>query len=317
MSAIIAILLYIAYAVYFSASGYKDAVLWSKTGTDAFSWNEHIIFGTERAAILAIGIISCIAPIDFIFASLWIWSAFPFFHNGFYYLGRNKINNKVYPNGFWSEPSKSSSAKINFSKIVRIALFIFSFLVIIPYLFSNANSQELTKKERRELARKVRKGEVSFTKDIDTVFLTKEVIKTVEVPKEVIKYKTNTIYKDTCELSRVEMRHKRKKLRLEYSQKNKELENALKIAKQERIKEERLAKTNKSKLKDSLNKIIKLQEIEEDKLKDSLKVAKSISKNELKQTRIENRGWTLFQKIITGLLFIAGIVIGRFLNKFI
>jgi len=41
-------------------------------------------------------------------------------HDGFYYLTRNLIDETVYPQGFFTDKSKTSKAKIELSRIQRI-----------------------------------------------------------------------------------------------------------------------------------------------------------------------------------------------------
>lgn len=54
---------------------------------------------------------------------------FPFFHNGFYYLTRNKIDPTKYPKGFY-DMSSTSISKINFTFIARLILAILGLLGI-------------------------------------------------------------------------------------------------------------------------------------------------------------------------------------------
>lgn len=55
------------------------------------------------------------------------------FMQGFLYLFRNRLNPGVYPKGFWSDPSKSSTSDFNFNKNFRIVsglIAIIGFIII-------------------------------------------------------------------------------------------------------------------------------------------------------------------------------------------
>jgi hypothetical protein len=55
---------------------------------------------------------------------------FPFFHDGSYYKEYNKLSNKNYPEGWWSE-SVTSKAILEFGKYQRIALLFISFMLVV------------------------------------------------------------------------------------------------------------------------------------------------------------------------------------------
>jgi hypothetical protein len=55
---------------------------------------------------------------------------FPFFHDGSYYREYNKLSNKNYPEGWWSE-SVTSKAILEFGKYQRIALLFISFMLVV------------------------------------------------------------------------------------------------------------------------------------------------------------------------------------------
>lgn len=105
------IFLYIVFLIYPAISGIKDAVLWSKKGTDSFKFDEHFIFVIERAAFIFSVLLtayvvknSCVTPWN-ILAIFFCWAlGFPFVHNGSYYWGRSKID-KAYMGFFSDNPS--------------------------------------------------------------------------------------------------------------------------------------------------------------------------------------------------------------------
>lgn len=120
---------------YACISGWKDAILWSRKGSDAYDWNEHYIFGIERACI---GSIVLIIPLlkDFTFvdssAIIGVFVAcFSFLHNGFYYWQRNKIDVNEY---HWFSNSKTSSAWYNANSTFRTIAFVVGVLAFGLYL---------------------------------------------------------------------------------------------------------------------------------------------------------------------------------------
>lgn len=125
---------------YSASFGLVDSVLWSRKGAQSYPYNEHIFFVANR--IFVFNIMICFAILDFSTVYIILGTSvggafmFPFFHNGFYYLGRKKIGNyngyyNVYRKGFWSEPSDSSSATINFSLVERVMLGIIGLLLYV------------------------------------------------------------------------------------------------------------------------------------------------------------------------------------------
>lgn len=118
---VITFLLVVVFATF---EGITHAILWSRKGVNAFKWNEHYVFVVTRilfgiATVLPGSMAGLICGV----------LAYPFFHNGFYYQIRNRID-KSYPKGFFSE-STTSTATINFGVRFRTILFIGSILLLI------------------------------------------------------------------------------------------------------------------------------------------------------------------------------------------
>lgn len=130
-------ILYILMIIYPLASGFKDGVLWSLKGTDAFKGDEHKIFTAERICITLVRLLMVcgwyfdfIQPIDCIIAEVCYSMSFPFFQVGSYFESRKKID-RAY-RGFWDD-STTSTAKLNFSFKTRTILLIISLLILIIY----------------------------------------------------------------------------------------------------------------------------------------------------------------------------------------
>jgi hypothetical protein len=129
------ILLWIILNLYACVSGVKDAVLYCKRSTESFSWNEHIIFFIERAIICSIPVISISISLEELIYSLSAFIlSFSFFHNGFYYESRRRIDVNYYR---WNSNSNSSTAKFEINFVLRSFLLILAVLILFTKLLIN------------------------------------------------------------------------------------------------------------------------------------------------------------------------------------
>jgi hypothetical protein len=127
------ILLYISFLIYPFFSGWKDAVLWSKQGDDAYSWDEHLIFTGERVGFGIAVTTACLVDMElhiFVVVGLCSIASFFFFHNGMYYLGRKWID-ASYLNFF--ADTKGNKTFMNVPVWVRVPLFLASLSIILCY----------------------------------------------------------------------------------------------------------------------------------------------------------------------------------------
>ena len=119
---------------YACISGVKDGILWSKKGANAFEWNEHIVFISERACIgsmvLVLPFINKLSLLDSCAVLASFCLCFSFLHNGCYYTTRRYIDVDYYN---WFSESKSSSAKFNFGIVLRLVTFFVGLAVISIY----------------------------------------------------------------------------------------------------------------------------------------------------------------------------------------
>ena len=119
---------------YACISGWKDAILWSRKGADAYDWNEHYIFNAERACVGSIALtIPLLKDFTFVDSSAIIGVfllCFSFLHNGFYYWQRSKIDVNKY---HWFSNSKTSSAWYNANSTVRTIFFVVGVLAFSIY----------------------------------------------------------------------------------------------------------------------------------------------------------------------------------------
>jgi hypothetical protein len=157
--------------------------------------------------------------------------------------------------------------------LFRICLFLV-LLVWVGLLPTSTIAQD-TKKERRELARNIKRGRVQVSKDLDTIFIERE--KLVEVPKEVVRTvkQVETVYKDTCEKSRFELRHERKQAKQEDN-------TSIKLAKIEAERQVSVLKLENQGLRDSLKLLKELEKtrgkVEAQNLKQEVKLEKQKNK---------------------------------------
>jgi hypothetical protein len=124
------ILFYLALCLMASSLGVIEGVLYSLQGASAFKWNEHIIFGISRALILLCLIFSkfLVSDHEFIYGIGTAFLAFPFFHDGFYYITREMIDVTYYK---FDSNSTTSSATTEVPWKYRLTLFIISVGIIV------------------------------------------------------------------------------------------------------------------------------------------------------------------------------------------
>jgi hypothetical protein len=124
MIEIIAIL---AFLLFFVTIGVTDGVLWSRVGADAFEGNEHIILNLTRLSVVILALI----PVS-ILTTISMGLLFPLVHNGSYYETRKHISKGiVYPDGWKSEPSPTSTAEINLTLKQRVGMAAVGFILLI------------------------------------------------------------------------------------------------------------------------------------------------------------------------------------------
>lgn len=103
--------------------------------------NEHSTFTLQRlmfwifASYLAHYLMN--SPLIGAVSLIFVFSSFPFFHDGTYYLERNRLDPNEYKKG-WFDNSKTSTAKLNINLIWRIVLlFIGILLEILAFVINH------------------------------------------------------------------------------------------------------------------------------------------------------------------------------------
>ena len=119
------IALVLVLALTYSMLGFIEGLIWSKKGSEAFTWNEHVPLSIQRV-LLGILVLWC-AWLGFEITWKSLVSSLPmffFFHDGMIYLTRNLISPLVYKRKWFDESTTSSATLSTISARWRIVLFI-------------------------------------------------------------------------------------------------------------------------------------------------------------------------------------------------
>jgi len=114
-------------------SGKKDALIYALKGAGSLPYNEHRIYFWERIAVgllFASGFFMT-TWLDLIVVSINVMLGFSFWHNGFYFLLRRRIDGKY--SGFKSN-SIGGTAIFNLSYNTRSVMEILAWVEVVIYL---------------------------------------------------------------------------------------------------------------------------------------------------------------------------------------
>jgi len=109
------ILANIVWILYALIEGFREGYYWffKSTSKRADEFEIHPIFAAQRGIVLLLicsVLLFLVSPINACLNLLSNALIFSFFHNGIYYITRNKLDSKVYPLG-WKAESTTSTAK--------------------------------------------------------------------------------------------------------------------------------------------------------------------------------------------------------------
>lgn len=132
------------WSIYSSIFGYCDAYFWYSANVGKYCLKDfkfkdlHPQFFWMRSIVgLVFGFTLSNGNLIYtILSTLCLGMIFPFFHNGFYYQTRNKIDSNVYPKGF-RDMSKTSIANVNFTFPVRTSLMMMGFIGLALLYLTN------------------------------------------------------------------------------------------------------------------------------------------------------------------------------------
>lgn len=135
---LITISCYIIWICYFLIEGYREAYYFNSIVLqfyvqDSQKKNLHPIFTVQRFLVALIINIACFSlGWKLILFDLALIAAQPFFHNGMYYLIRNKLNPKTYPKKWFDESTTTTDKSTKYeTPTERVIYLILSILSII------------------------------------------------------------------------------------------------------------------------------------------------------------------------------------------
>jgi hypothetical protein len=140
-------MIYLLLCLYAFKHGQTNAILYSRLGADALPRNEHEDLVQERALLVMSVILASFYPYALVLVEVVAFIlAFSFFHNGAYYVMRNRIDWYAIDNtewkydwddikALWTHQSPTSTAKLEFSYKERTLLLFASFgILLIGYI---------------------------------------------------------------------------------------------------------------------------------------------------------------------------------------
>ncbi len=112
--------------------GFKEGILYSRKGAEAFRWDEHLVFMIERTLMGILLVLFCFLNLEeaLVLVVLWAFS-FSYWHNGFYYVSREMID---VPKYHFHGDSDSSTAVLELTLWKRATLKITSVIGLIIYI---------------------------------------------------------------------------------------------------------------------------------------------------------------------------------------
>ena len=85
--------------------------------------DEHLMFTIQRSIVVIFTTLACTLGMGFwgLLGFIPLPLVFSFFHNGYYYVRRNQLDNNIYQKGWWDQ-STTTTAKVSFGPVARTAL---------------------------------------------------------------------------------------------------------------------------------------------------------------------------------------------------
>lgn len=131
---------FIILVLYACVSGAKDGVLWSRKGHEAFKWNEHAIFVVERCLFFSMPFVFPVMSyigqemsiLNALIVTISAALCFSFWHNGFYYETRKRIDVKNY---HFAYDSRNSTAKFEVNYFVRFMMNLAGIMLLVSYKY--------------------------------------------------------------------------------------------------------------------------------------------------------------------------------------
>lgn len=85
--------------------------------------DEHLMFTIQRSIVAIFAALACtlVFGIWGLFGFVPLPLVFSFFHNGYYYIRRNRLNSEIYQLGWWDQ-STTTTAQVSFGPVSRTVL---------------------------------------------------------------------------------------------------------------------------------------------------------------------------------------------------
>lgn len=107
--------------VYSCLAGMVEAVLYSKRASEAFKWNEHVLFVLKMACIGLLFLLNVSGSYYDRGVDVAVWClVHPFFHDGAYYETRRRIDVPSYR--WYFDYSKTSTARLEIRFVLRVCM---------------------------------------------------------------------------------------------------------------------------------------------------------------------------------------------------
>ncbi|GAA4434629.1 hypothetical protein GCM10023188_25770 [Pontibacter saemangeumensis] len=125
-------MIYLLLCAYAYVHGQTNAFLYSRKGAEALARNEHRDLTIERGLVAAAVVAACLYSYPLLFVELVAWVlAFSFWHNGAYYVMREKISrggtiSDMGAINAWKHQSPTTTAKLDFTYKLRLWLMLAS-----------------------------------------------------------------------------------------------------------------------------------------------------------------------------------------------
>lgn len=118
---------------YIILAGIVEGVLYSRKGSDAFKWNEHVLYIALIVCVCSLYLLdSGISNIwDKVMVILVVWFSYPLVHDAAYFETRRRIDVPEYR---WYSFSTNRSNRIEIPSMIRVCLFVWAWLLFAAYL---------------------------------------------------------------------------------------------------------------------------------------------------------------------------------------
>ncbi len=122
------------FRMYAAYSGKKDAMIYAMKGSNSIPGNEHITFSVERIIVFALIPASffLIQMFDIYVVYVNCALGFSFWHNGFYFMERKKIDGAY--KGFTDNQKSKGTNLFEFNYNTRLVLEIISWCPVLVYM---------------------------------------------------------------------------------------------------------------------------------------------------------------------------------------